>query len=83
MLIGTFEIVPLCRFVGFSGKTSQAIMKQIYPQRINASYQNIDSEIEFVAVNEQRVVDVSLDYTVVADQYIYIFNNIPSNLLAK
>jgi hypothetical protein len=47
--------------IDLSCKPSQAFLININPQRVNAGYGHVDSQIEFEPVNEQRVVNVMAD----------------------
>jgi len=48
-------------FLGLTGLAHQSFIVQLDPQRIPGRYNHLESNIEFVVVNEKRVVDLLTD----------------------
>lgn len=49
------------RGVSFTRKSRESFLKHVNSQWLIGGYQNINSQIEFMAINKQRVCDVSGD----------------------
>ena len=45
--------------VGLRGEPSQSLLEDIYPQRLIASNQNVDAEVELMPVDEEGIRNVS------------------------
>lgn len=58
-------------------------MIQINTQGFNTTNEHVDSKIELVAVYEQRVVNIFLDYAMLTNCNVCIKITLPSNLLTR
>jgi hypothetical protein len=72
MLVCAFEIFLACGFIGFCSETGQTIVIKIYSERIETADEDIDSEIEFVPFEQERIVDILLHDTMSSDMDIYL-----------
>ena len=54
------EIIGLGQLVLYCGKPSKALLENIYSQRVHAINKDIDPQIEFKSVNQERLCYVPL-----------------------
>ena len=65
-------------------ESCKAFLVDIDSQRFIAGYHNIDSKIEFVAIDEQRIGDISGDYAqFIYIQIVYVVNNVNPSASAR
>jgi len=57
-----FQISVSTATVLLGGEPGQSIFVDVYSKRVNAGKRNVDSEIELIAVYQQRIVDVLTGY---------------------
>ena len=58
--------------VSLSSKPSKSLLEHVDAQRLYACYEHVDSQVEFVRVNEQRVVHVAANNARLV--HVYLLN---------
>lgn len=58
-------------------------MVEINPKRVDATNENINAQIKLILINEQRVINIFLNYTMSTNVNIYVIYLLPSSLLIR
>lgn len=58
-------------------------MVEINPKRVDATNENINAQIKLILVNEQRVINIFLNYAMSTNVNIYVIYLLPSSLLIR